>query len=129
MTPTASILQKRLYLIGALVLLLGLGSAALIYANAEVNSDTAIGYEVVNGVAYPIASRDSKTFQHDVRLYGGKFALLSDEFFDWFASLWHGRRLAFTVAAISIVLSAGIVFVASGLEKPGPAIRDTDQSR
>jgi hypothetical protein len=118
MTHTISIRQKHLYLIGALVLALGLGSAALIYANAEANADTAIGYEVVNGVAYPIDSRDSKAFQHDVRLYGGKFALLSDEFFDWFAGLWHGRRLAFTVAAISVVLSAGIVFVAKDLEKP-----------
>src|SRR4051812_41530179 len=115
MTHTISPFQKRLYLIGAFVLALGLGSAALIYTDAEDNVDASIGYEVVNGVTYPIASRDSKAFQHDVRLYGGKFALLSDEFFDWFSSLWHGRRLAFTVAALSVVLSAGIILVASGL--------------
>src|SRR4051812_9484606 len=114
MTPAISIRQKRLYLIGALVLALGLGSAALIYTNAEDSADIAIGYEVVNGVTYPIAARDSKAFQHDVRLYGGKFALLSDEFTDWFASLWHGRKLAFTVAALSVVVSAGLILVASG---------------
>jgi hypothetical protein len=115
MTRTISTPQKRLYLIGALLLALGLASAALIYANAEDNADIALGYEMVNGVAYPTASKDSKAFQRDVRLYGGKFALLSDEFTDWFGSLWRGRRLAFTVAALSVVLSAGLVFVANVL--------------
>ena len=62
MTRTISIQQKRLYLIGALLLALGLASAALIYANAEDNADIALGYEMVNGVAYPTASKDSKAF-------------------------------------------------------------------
>jgi len=113
MTRTISASQKRLYLIGALVLALGLGSAALIYANAEDNADVALGYDMVNGVAYPISTKDSKAFQRDVRLYGGKFALLSDELSDWFGSLWRGKRLAFTVAALSVLLSAGLVFVAN----------------
>jgi len=113
MTRTISASQKRLYLIGALVLALGLGSAALIYANAEDNADVALGYDMVNGVAYPISTKDSKAFQRDVRLYGGKFALLSDELSDWFGSLWRGKRLAFTVAALSVLLSAGLVVVAN----------------
>ena len=118
MTRTISASQKRLYLIGALVLALGLGSAALIYANADYDADVASGYDMVNGVAYPISAKDSKAFQRDVRLYGGKFALLSDELSDWFGSLWRGRRLAFTVAALSVLVSAGLVFVAnaSGLD-------------
>ena len=115
MNSTNSTLKKRLYLIGALVLALGLGSAALIYANAEDNDEVGTGYELVNGVVYATPPNDSKAFQRDVRLYGGKFALLSDEFFDWFASFWHGRRLAFTVAAISVVLAAVVFFVANGL--------------
>jgi hypothetical protein len=115
MTRTISTPQKRLYLIGALLLVLGLGSAALIYSNAEDNADLALGYDMVNGVAYPISAKDSKAFQRDVRLYGGKFALLSDELFDWFGSLWRGRRLAFTVAALSVLSSAGLVFVANAL--------------
>jgi hypothetical protein len=113
MTRTISTSQKRLYLIGALVFALGLGTAALIYANAEDNADVALGYDMVNGIAYPISAKDSKAFQRDVRLYGGKFALLSDELSDWFGSLWRGRRLAFTVAALSVLLSAGLVFVAN----------------
>jgi hypothetical protein len=121
MTGTISTPQKRLYLIGALLLALGLASAALIYANAEDNADIALGYEMVNGVAYPTASKDSKAFQRDVRLYGGKFALLSDEFTDWFGSLWRGRRLAFTVAALSVLLCSGLVFVANALRSDSDA--------
>jgi hypothetical protein len=115
LTRTISTPQKRLYLIGALVLALGLGTAALIYFDAEDNAEVALGYDMVNGVAYPISAKDSKAFQRDVRLYGGKFALLSDELSDWFGSLWRGRRLAFTVAALSVLLSAGLVFVGNGL--------------
>lgn len=118
MTRTISTSPKRLYLISALVFALGLGTAALIYANAEDNADVALGYDMVNGVAYPISAKDSKAFQRDVRLYGGKFALLSDELSDWFGSLWRGKKLAFTVAAMSVLLSAGLVFVgnASGAD-------------
>ena len=115
MSSTTSMLKKRLYLTGAFVLVLGLASAALIYTYAGDNDENATGYELVNGVAYPVSPKESKAFQRDVRLYGGKFALLSDELFDWFASLWQGRTLAFTVAGIAVVLAAGMFLVANGL--------------
>jgi hypothetical protein len=96
-------LQTRLYLISAIILLVGLGSAILIYLTAENDSYSILGYE------------DSKTYIHDLELYGGKANVLASEFMHWFGGLWHGKSLAFTVACITIFISFGFFFVANHL--------------
>lgn len=106
------LLQKYLRPIGAFILALGLSSAAAIYATADDDPDNAVGYEVINGVVNPIASGDSKRYRHDLERYGGKMAIVADEFGNWFAGLWHGKSLGFTVAALSVVLSGGIFLAA-----------------
>ena len=93
-------LQTRLYLISAIILLVGLGSAILIYLTAENDSYSILGYE------------DSKTYIHDLELYGGKANVLASEYMRWFGGLWHGKSLAFTVACITIIISFGFFFVA-----------------
>ncbi len=106
-------MQKRLHFISAIVLLVGLGSAILIYLTAEDVPDSGVGYEVVNGYVYPTAPQNSKVYVHDLELFGGKAAVLADEFSRWFAGLWHGKSLAFTVACISIFISLVVFFVAN----------------
>lgn len=108
-------LQTRLYLITALILLVGLGSAILIYLTAENDSDSVLGYKVVGGYAYPITPEDSKMYKHDLELYGGKANVLANEFMHWFVGLWHGKSLAFTVACGTIFISFGVFFVAKHL--------------
>jgi hypothetical protein len=108
-------LQTRLYLITAIILLVGLGSAVLIYMTAENYSGGVLGYEIVGGSVYPIAPEDSKKYIHDLTLYGGKAAVIADEFNRWFVGLWHGKSLAFTVACITIFISLGFFFVAYNL--------------
>jgi len=65
-------LKTRLYLITAIILMVGLGSAILIYLTAENDSDSVLGYEVADGNVYPIAPEDYKMFRHDLELFGGK---------------------------------------------------------
>ena len=108
-------LQTRLYLITALILLIGLGSSLLIYLTAEDDSNSVLGYEMAGGYVYPIGPEDSKKYIHDMELYGGKVNVLANEFLRWFVGLWHGRSLAFTVACITIVISFGFFFVARHL--------------
>jgi hypothetical protein len=105
--------QTRLYLITAVILLIGLGSAVFLYQTAENDSDSVLGYEIVNGQAYPIRPEDSKMYRHDLELYGGKYNVIADEFTRWFAGLWHGKSLAFTVACITVFLSVGFMVVAN----------------
>jgi hypothetical protein len=108
-------LRESLILIGAIIMLVGLGSAILIYQSAGDNSDSVLGYEIIDGSAYPIRPEDSRMYRRDLELYGGKAAVLADDFSRWFVGLWHGKSLAFMVAGISIFISFGIFFAANRL--------------
>jgi hypothetical protein len=108
-------LRESLILIGAIIMLVGLGSAVLIYQSVGNDSDSVLGYEIINGSAYPISHEDSRTYRRDLELYGGKAAVLADDFSRWFVGLWHGKSLAFTVAGISIFISIVFFFAANRL--------------
>ena len=102
-------------LISAIILLVGLGSAVLIYQTAETDLSSVLGYEFAGESVYPIMPENTKMYKHDLELYGGKAAVLADEFRRWFVGLWHGKSLAFTVACITIFVSFGFFFVANHL--------------
>jgi hypothetical protein len=95
-------LQTRFYLIGTVILLVGLCSAVLIYLTAENASESALVDDFLN----------SKKYIHALRVNGGNMTLLADEFSRWFDGLWHGEALSYTVACITIVTSCGFFFVA-----------------
>jgi hypothetical protein len=108
-------LRESLILIGAIIMLLGLGSSILIYQSAGNDSDGVLGYEIMDGSAYPIRPEDSRIYRRNLELYGGKAAVVVDDFSRWFAGLWHGKSLAFTVAGISIFISLMFFFAANRL--------------
>ncbi|HMK75670.1 MAG TPA: hypothetical protein VK568_05755 [Thermodesulfobacteriota bacterium] len=108
-------LQTFLNLISAVILLGGLGGAILIYRAAENTSYGALGYETGNGSVYPIMPEDSKKYQRDLELYGGKANMLMDQLRRGFAGLWHGKSLALTVACLSILISFGVFYAANHL--------------
>ncbi len=110
--------QIRLYLIGALILLIGLGSAIAIYLTAENAPESALIQDLEN----------SKSYIHDLELYGGKLNVLADQFRRWFESLWQGKSLAFTVGWIAMVVACGCFFVAYHLPSASePDDRGEDQ--
>jgi len=106
--------RTNLYLISAIILVAGLGSAAFIYQAAVNDPGNASGYEVIGGFVYSNNGENSKRYIHDLERFGGKAAVLSDEFMRWFDGLWHGKSLAWTVACITIFLSL-CFFVAANL--------------
>jgi len=108
-------LYTCLNLISAVILLGGLGSAILIYRTAQNTSYRALGYETGNGSVYPIMPEDSKKYQRDLELYGGKANMLMDELRRGLAGLWHGKSFAFTVACLSILISFGVFYAANHL--------------
>ncbi|MCX5828329.1 MAG: hypothetical protein NTV58_10070 [Deltaproteobacteria bacterium] len=107
--------QTYLNLIGIIILLVGLGIAILIYSTAENGSKEVLGYEIIDGQAYPIMPEDSKMYVHNLQVFGGKASVLMDEFRRWFVGLWHGKSLAFTVAFITIFISIPFFFFAKHL--------------
>jgi len=107
--------QTGLNLISVMILLVGLGSAVLIYRTAENDSNSVLGYEIIGGQAYPIMPEDSKMYLRDLQLYSGKAGVLADEFRRWFVGLWYGKSLAFTVAYITLFISFVVFYAANHL--------------
>ena len=108
-------LPTYLNLISAIILVVGLGSATLIYQRAGNDPYGALGYEVVDGHIYPIMPEDSKMYSHNLELYGGKLNVIMDDFRRWFAGLWHGKSLAVIIGCTTIIISFGFFYTANYL--------------
>ena len=111
------ILHQRTYLnlISAIILVVGLGSAALIYQRAGNVPYGAWGYEIVDGIIYPIMPQDSKMYRHNLEVYGGKLNVMMDDFNRWFRGLWHGKSLAVIIGCTTIIISFGFFYRANYL--------------
>lgn len=100
-----NIIQKRLYLIAVITLILGLGSSAYIYMSADSGAGNAMIDEF----------QQSKAYRHEIEVFGGKMNLLATDFIHWFDGLWQGKPLAYTVAVITLFVFWVISFVARHL--------------
>jgi len=117
-------LRICLNLMSAIILLVGLGSAIFIYQTADSDSRGVLGYQIIGGSVYPIMPENTKIYRHDLEVYGGKAAVLADEFRRWFIGLWHGKSLAFTITCITIFVSFAGFFTARHL----PSCSKSDSS-
>lgn len=96
---------KRCSIVTVAILLVGLGSAVAIFlAAVEVPPDPFAEFE------------KSKKFAYELERMGGKAALAANDLNKWFAGLWQGEMLAYTVAVITLVIAAGYYVIATGLE-------------
>jgi|GEM_PF-1342532 len=93
-------LQKRLYFTGAAILLAGFIAAALIYASAAPPDSAAAMYGIVD-----------PRYQIELQQIGGNAAVLMAQLHQWFDSLWHGVRLAYTVAVLGIAIAGACFFI------------------
>jgi hypothetical protein len=114
------ILHQRtwLNLFSAIILLVGLGSAALIYQRAGNDPYGGLGYEGADGTIYPIMPGNSKLYRHNLEVYGGKFTVIMDDFRRWFVGLWHGKSLALIIACTTIIISLAFFYTANYLKQP-----------
>ena len=116
-------------LISAIILLVGLGMAIFIYQTADDDSSGVLGYQIIGGTIYPIMPENTKIYKHDLEVYGGKAAVLADEFRRWFIGLWHGRSLAFTITCITIFISFAGFFTARHLPSNSEYDAGTENNR
>jgi hypothetical protein len=101
MTPSE--LRKRR--VSRWILGIGLAAAAVAYVAA------------VASPANPLAEQlESKKYLHDLEMYGGKANILAAQFRDWFAGLWSGTNLAWTIAVLTILTVLVYRFFAVPLE-------------
>jgi hypothetical protein len=94
MTLSSVRLQARRRFIAIAIVVAGFGSALVIYLTATPVPANPLGYD----------PEDSKQYLREMEVYGGKANVLASDFRQWFASLWHGRRLAVTVACLTLGL-------------------------
>lgn len=107
-SDTRSILNS----IGILILVVGIISAVIIYHAANDQPYDILGYTVEGGSVYATRPDDSRKFLRDLQLYGGKANVIAYEFREWFWGLWYGKSLAYTVAFICVLVSAGFFYAA-----------------
>src|SRR5258706_15362843 len=108
-------LKARLYRICAAILAAGLAVGALVYVAADEAPEGALNYIMVDGTAYPVAPQYSKRYRRDLEQFGGKAAVLFDEFNRWFEALWQGKALGITLGWIGAIVSLGIFLFARWL--------------
>jgi len=94
----------RLRACGAAIFAIGFAAAALIYLFAPVDRDAAVADAIAG----------ARMYRHNLELMGGSMGVMIADFDRWFASLWHGRALAGTVAVLAIC-AALVCFVAAQL--------------
>jgi len=111
------IFKKRtcLNLISAIILLVGLGSTALIYQRAGNDPDDVLGFE------------NSKMYRHNLEVYGGKLNVIMDDFRRWVEGLWHGKSLAFIIGCSTIIISF-VLFYAANYSIPRLTSADTSEN-
>lgn len=120
--PNAPAKQRRplyavIYCWGVAILLVGLAGAALIYVFAADDGETDLAGEITSG----------RMYGHNLELMGGKFAVFEDRFNQWFAGLWHGRSLAYTVAVLAVAIALACFLAARLMSEPLPS--EPDQER
>ena len=108
-----AILQARFRRIGTLILAAGLLAAAAIYTRTPPDAERGgIGYFIEGGKSFVMTPNESKRYEYEMERIGGKANILASEIVGWFGGLWHGRRLAGTLAVLSVGGSLTCFFLA-----------------
>ncbi|WP_306590254.1 hypothetical protein [Geothrix sp. 21YS21S-4] len=87
--------RKRRRRIAAAILAVGLSASGIAFIAAGPPQSNPLGYE----------PEDTKRYLRDLEMYGGKANVMATEFQRWFAKQWEGRRLASTLATLTLLLA------------------------
>jgi hypothetical protein len=98
--------RPRLKTVVAGILVAGFAASIVIYVTASGRRPNPLGYD----------PEDTKIYVRDMELYGGRANMLASDIRQWFSGLWHGRKLALTIAVLTAV-AASLVWLL-GQERP-----------
>jgi hypothetical protein len=94
-------IRTRLYIAALLILAAGLGAGGAIYATADEEAENLRMQELLW----------SKRYNRELQRFGGKAAVLFDDFNRWFAGLWQGKALGVTIVWLSVFASGCVYLV------------------
>lgn len=96
-------LQRRIRTAGVGILAAGLLVAVPIYIKASLDEQAELAAETPQRqFQHTFAPAETKKSEVAMELVAGKEGILGTEITEWFVSLGHGKRLACTIAVISI---------------------------
>jgi len=98
------------------VLVVGLAAGGAIYLFAD-DEQSATSYVIVGDSAYPVDPSRTKAYVRQLERFGGKAAVIFDDFNRWFAGLWQGKALGVTVGWISVALAVVLFWIARRMPK------------
>jgi len=88
----AEALERRVRRVTRTMLAVGFGAALAAWIIARVRPENPLGDPF-----------DNKKYIHDLQVYGGTANVLAAEFREWFAGLWYGKNLAYTIAVLTVL--------------------------
>jgi hypothetical protein len=106
--------RTELQLIAAIVLFAGLAAGAAIYLFAD-DERSATSYVIVGDAAYPVDPASTKAYVRQLERFGGKAAVIFDDFNRWFAALWQGKALGVTIIWLSVFFALALFAIARKL--------------
>lgn len=114
-SPSGTSLPRQLRLAAIAILAIGWIAAVLVYCFAEngerMDGDSA-EYQLVRGQVVAVPFSASKREQQELARLGGDASVRIVEFDSWLGTLWHGERLAYTLAVMATVVGAACLYVA-----------------
>ncbi len=125
--------RTRVELLALLVLATGLALSAFIGLTSADDAADPLGYAVDNGSVQTVRPEDSKIYVRDLERYNGKVGVLLYEMRVWFAGLWRGKALAYTLFWLTMGLTAALLALARLLpasarhSRPGKERADEDR--
>ena len=94
---------NRFHFAAIAILVIGLIVATIVYATSPAIAESdASSVQIINGVAYPV---DSSRQMQQLERIGGKASVQAYKFQQAFESLWHGRKLAYTLSVVGVLLA------------------------
>lgn len=93
---------------GVCLLIAGLGLSAWIWQRAGAGAEMS-GYVVIDGVAYPQRLEDTKAYNRQMEVFGGKGLVLAEKLGQWLTGLGRSRGFAGGVAVFALGLGGWLL--------------------
>src|SRR5215471_5388726 len=128
--PKTHMTRRHLMICSAVVAVVGLFGAALIYLTASPDSDADEDFQVVvvDGKTYRIPLTNTKMYRRELQRFGGEAAVLADDLNRWFAGLWRGKSRGITVAWITAFVSLVLFLLARQMPTDAEAGREGEDT-
>ncbi|MDE1947944.1 MAG: hypothetical protein KGL43_08575 [Burkholderiales bacterium] len=109
----------RIRIGGLLVFVVGMVAALAVYLFTPPShaDDSATSWQIVGGQTFTGDEGNARDDQQLARI-GGQAAVFAVTFNRWLASLWHGRRLAWTLALLAAAVAALCFHIAALMAEP-----------